>query len=419
MKYITKKEEKTEKNQKKEGKTKTLTSEQKDEIELYVKRVLSPKIRLLIGLVNKELAPSGVKIVIAGGAAFEFYFQNHPSIQTHDYDLRIYFAPDPLSKNVTNFLSKTREYIVDEFFFALEEDFRDLNIMLPKKFEFLKDHKGLPITNLFTSYSRSRYRLKQRKSINYELFDDHVASLIDFVIEDTLFTSWLGEESICGELIEEGETSEGKNDDYKNGKEDLEDDFEDDIEDDTSKTPLSCSKQDIKTLHRTRSGYFKKLLDFTCDDSGLCYVSLGHLFWDTVRMLNWSIDEMYFREILGAFGKGQVKLKRYVNKYLYILKALNEPEEYLTCTNKNFRKYCLSCLLGRRSFGEGKDQEKDQGKDQERSVCTTKMSSQEVIQLGIEKGYFPPSFRGWKDLGTVLKRDYLCQILDEIENSGK
>lgn len=65
-------------------------------------------------------------------------------------------------------------------------------------------------------------------------------------------------------------------------------------------------------------------------------VSLGYLIWDTVRMINWSLDAMFQNT------KVKLKLTRYIKKYMQILEALTNPVGNLKCVSP-FLEYCNSC----------------------------------------------------------------------------
>ena len=93
----------------------------------------------------------------------------------------------------------------------------------------------------------------------------------------------------------------------------------------------------------SRMGIIRNMLAGSYDEhfsiSNLYYTSLGFLMWDTVQMMNWSVD--YFN-VQNNAGKNPVgKLERYTQKYIALLEALSHPTMFLKCGP--FKDFCNKC----------------------------------------------------------------------------
>ncbi len=92
-------------------------------------------------------------------------------------------------------------------------------------------------------------------------------------------------------------------------------------------------------LRLSSQGDFSNIIADINPDGPLYYASLGYVIWDTVRMVNVS------------FLDNGSKLKRYLNKYLYILRALTSLKTYGHCKENSFAEFVNVCNQERRRRG--------------------------------------------------------------------
>ena len=92
----------------------------------------------------------------------------------------------------------------------------------------------------------------------------------------------------------------------------------------------------------------------------LWYISLGFLLWDTIRMLNWYVDEIIPEYVIhktidpnpDSFVSRHPKYDRYVEKYIGILNSFNDLGNKLRCENPQVQELISNCTGGNRDKTE-------------------------------------------------------------------
>ena len=74
------------------------------------------------------------------------------------------------------------------------------------------------------------------------------------------------------------------------------------------------------------------------------YITLGFLLWDTTRMLNWYVDQLFpYRTNGQPIPPGLQKYDRYIQKYIGVLTCFNRMDLYLSCDNIQIKELVRNC----------------------------------------------------------------------------
>lgn len=258
-----------------------------------------------------------VKIVIGGGAAFAYHIEVAGSLlETHDFDLRIVYddyVTDPTQNNtptsrITSSLNNLKEIFLKNLaehmnivynsseMKTFKEEFREILIE--------QENTGGPfhvISSDFLSAIIFDYRI-----LEGEFYLRHQAGIVDITPFTRFNIPYYG-------LPNDYETETEANiiNDIKTGS-----------RHGFLKTFIGGATMAYDSLERISP----VLKDVYC-------ISFGYMLWDTVRML----------VKLENNPMTTNKLKRYLFKYLGILRALDFPEDNLLCNSPRFYKYAEKC----------------------------------------------------------------------------
>jgi hypothetical protein len=320
-----------------------------------------------------------IRAIIVGGAAFEYYFKVEEEFATHDFDLRFVYLGDISKLNIPLNTQHTIETIINGHLFSCRnmclkifteelnksisefnifdinkskkeiDDYKNLlkilspvkginkdgnqidiyfyegtNIVVDKngdkildeygntQFDFVKKYKNKLLLNIVSNYNIKGF---EKNHPGYK----HKNAIIDMVILDmNLATSRYNNDPDLVNKLNMGELV----DSIKSGK--------------------------INHLQ----GYFPKSLispnsykKITFNNFNNIYIiSLGFLIWDSVKMMNISIDMYNYKLKKNDMnGAQKVKLKNYIRKYSKIIEALENPLEKLTCNPESMKNYVNKC----------------------------------------------------------------------------
>ena len=270
-----------------------LVEEMQDQIKY--KRAITPYVYRCINEINAllkrtDLNPHNLKLIVAGGAAFNHIVKSTTKIfQTHDFDLRLYIDIPPKSnplfskksKDYKNWLIESCQFFAKEFASKLNKYCKSAQKRFgASKFEFV-DHGFL-------------------STVEYTL-NGVVDSMVDIVPHEPSTSFNYNSTNLSGDYNYKQ---------YLNG-------------------PKSLSK-----IPESRGGFFDMPFVYNQTKYGVYYASLGYLVWDTVRMLNTMIDARRFgfkkRKNLPEWTPW-MKFDRYLHKYYTLLSALSQPELFVRC----------------------------------------------------------------------------------------
>jgi hypothetical protein len=294
---------------------------------------------------NREKGSSNTKVIIAGGCAFEYYFNNikGTALETHDFDARVCYTGEnfdiPIIQNLYIERNRIALYLT-----------RKLNQELMKNTENSKILREHILTNENNEYFFiSQNSLLQGdyaflRPIHYVLKDNegnyHEDSLIDLVIDDRTGNSiGFREEYLSKPNINL------YNDYFKKERPDRT--FI------SSEASIGFFKNDI-TLPKSYNNIGPLYPQF----NETYIVSMSFLIWDSLRMLNISvitmknIKESTLPESDKILKIKNMKTKRYISKYSEILRALNNPEIFLSCYAPNMTRYIQKCYDENSNIGK-------------------------------------------------------------------
>lgn len=252
------------------------------------KDTLSLAIFSFIKFVNDRIKDEQLKLVVCGGAAFNYYIKRTARttkyISTHDFDLRLIldipYSKNPLFKKAT--ADKTAKWMKT----VCSDVAKSFSVFLNS---YIRRH-GSRFTLETDFYAVER---KFLSTVQYRIKGGEVDSLVD-IVPHTNFFSYYGKLDVDkSELLEQ----------YR-----------------------QFDYFDVAS----RQGFFRSSLVYNKDVFGTYYASLGYLVWDTVRMLNYIVD-----------SDKTDKFERYLYKYKTLLMTLSSPQTFLTCTSG--RKYIQVC----------------------------------------------------------------------------
>lgn len=308
-----------------------------------------------------------LKLIISGGAAFNYYIKNNEktkTLETHDFDLRLFLdippARSPLfneneSNSTEEWMTLICKQIGDSFASFLNNYVKSSNI-----YEELRKEK-IDISEFRMVDHGFLTTIEYIMSINNG--EEIVDSLIDIVPH------------IPSKAIHYGKLEINKKVNFKN-----------------------YNEKNFGGV-QSRQGFFKSSIVYTKTSYGVYYISLGFLVWDTVRMLNYMIDSKMF-----GYNKRNnhpdwdptEKLERYMTKYKILLMALSRPELYFKCDAvekliNNCKKIKQVCKINNKKI-------------------TTK---EDIIYEGVKAGVFPNDIHWYKEL---MKMDFqtVCDAVIEI-----
>lgn len=258
-----------------------------------------------------------VKIVISGGAAFAYHIKVEGSLlETHDFDLRIVYddyVTDPTQNDTTTSrITSSLNNLKEIFLTSLVEHMNivyNSSEMKTFKEEFgenlvEQESTGGPfyvISSDFLSAIIFDYRI-----LEGEFYSTYQAGIVDITPFTRFNIPYYG-------LPNDYETEAEAN---------IIKDIKDGSRYGFLRTFIGGATMAYDSLERISP----VLKDVYC-------ISFGYMLWDTIRMLV-KIENN---------PTGSHKLKRYLFKYLGILRALDFPEDNLLCNSPRFYKYAEKC----------------------------------------------------------------------------
>ena len=285
---------------------------------------------------NCKIGFEKIKVILAGGCAFEYYFNNikNTSLETHDFDARVCYTGDYFDMNIIYILYNQRNEIATYLTNKLNEEIMKDN----ENSKFLRENI-IPNNNnnyfFISQNSLNQGEYAFLRPIHYILSDEkgqiHEDSLIDLVIEDrtgnslgfreeyllnpnmTLYENYFKKEKPSGIFL-------------------------------AKEASLGGFKNDI-TLPKSYNNLGPLYPQF----NETYIVSMSFLIWDSLKMLNISIVTMKnikdsrLSEEKKNIKIENMKIKRYISKYSEILRALNNPEIFLSCNAPNMTQYIEKC----------------------------------------------------------------------------
>lgn len=288
-------------------------------IEEQIKDLLYAYLMQIFANFNRQLSQQApnYKIVIGGGSAINYYFkeENVPVFKTHDFDLRCVFdgfipvektaETDGILRTIQdafiNFTLEHLSYYMNNGGYQTFSVFQQSVKNIAPDFEF-RIIGSSDFTKLFYSLPSNNPFLK---TINYNYYingKEHIASIIDLIIYTRSFLPHYGKFNI-----------------------------------DDANIPYTLNDRLNMARSDSGAGFVKSYLDSSrqtiVKDGDIYYISLGFLLWDTVRVMNW-----YVRR-----GPDGNKFSRYIEKYINILRAFNDPTRFLRCDSVPMREYVQNC----------------------------------------------------------------------------
>ena len=269
-----------------------------------------------------------IKAVICGGSALSYYLEPNQAIATNDFDIR--------------FLSVNRDYQDDS-------DVPYNNLLYT-----LRNNVSAIMTTQINAYINQPERLAQLNQVLHHLFKCRVIPFADNVQpavylkrvtnEPNLITNLL-DSLILNILNESGMTVVNLVDLSVHESSRNVGQFE--------QRPMIEREADYNQTGHP-GGYFKWHLSVnpefqtivqSSQNANIYVASLGFIFWDTIRMLNNGLTYwMRPREQDDVNGRVANKFNRYLQKYLLLLKALNQPE-LLSCDSPPVRRLIQKCAV--------------------------------------------------------------------------
>jgi hypothetical protein len=124
--------------------------------------------------------------------------------------------------------------------------------------------------------------------------------------------------------------------------------YEDEVQDNLHRINVYMSSPLTFDSDELKEGYVRQIFTYKQIDFNNIYITtLGFVVWDTVLMLNKSLNSM-----INSYSRNQnvdslirtdesVKFERYLQKYLALIKGLTNPINYLNCESmKDYIEYC-------------------------------------------------------------------------------
>jgi hypothetical protein len=270
-----------------------------------IKQMLEPAILSYLANYNKNSIKNSVVAVITGGSALERMFTDEV-FATDDFDIKFTYLDAPENPNAwTNekyqFLERQRGI----FGRGLEVFINDAVVSSGNQFSDLVRHL-LKSDGKYFTYKGTRTGILY--TLSYAYTDDN---------------AYVYDSSLCDVVLHTPKTH------FSYG---------------VTPVPLDptteYANRDVIGV-KSRRGFVNAIMKegtISEIEPYVFYTSLGYCIWDTVRMLNWSIDA-----ILDPPSRSvHLKLDRYIKKYRRILDALSDPQGKLKCL-PIFEQYCLSC----------------------------------------------------------------------------
>jgi hypothetical protein len=317
------------------------TSDQIWALEVAVKNYTDPIIQQAIVKFNEAANDKHVIMVVTGGEAFNFYFKPNKVIETHDYDLRILPAP---TKSMANNPERLHSLLLE----AQQSFAQGLSDYLNRYGDEITNH----VDGLISGFKVQRIN-NILVSVCYAIKDlDEVHFLVDIAI---YFPGMSG----------------------------------------MTLNDIGFPISGLQVPAGTLPGFIPNMIEpVFSEDTGVPYVKLGYLYWDTVKLINIAISQSKGQ---GGSDRFQ-KYGRYLSKYIYLLNALSDPESYLRCAPLS--RYVRKCAEQMTHPSE----------------CE-KMNPKEVIERGIKQGLFPSAVKEGEYANT-FKTGYLCGRF-EVEDTRK
>lgn len=333
-----------------------------EEAEIIVKNMFGLVIKKTIQDFNESMLNNpnpliqNLKIVIGGGEAFNFYFKDNPPVfKTHDFDLRIIYDRFMNELDTRENLDNIERLLIEQkhlFCMLVAARLTEwIEIAAPRLVDILAS-KNIVLTGAVPfNYIQSNYLLDTVQfefSINGET-DIHINSIMDIIhytprnlTHYGLMNHYTQRPPIPGQpLYQEVQRLNApavgrRLEEYLNERGNI--------------------------GNYRRAGYVRNYLHSTNlgnennntiiqVNQNLWYISLGFLLWDTVRMLNWYIDELIpiyttFRTTDPDAFNAPANLRkydRYVEKYIGILTGFNDLGNRLRCENPQIQELIGNC----------------------------------------------------------------------------
>jgi hypothetical protein len=308
---------------------------------IQIKKLLEPAFISALNTLNSQLSPNFV-VVIGGGEAFNYFFRGLQIFETHDYDFRLVSMTSDTPTEVP--YHGTLDVIVTTIYKTILSYIAESR---PYQFYIAKHHLNV----VFTPITSQEVAMGQGpRGIRIDFVGELRDALVDLTMYSTeLFPAYTFDETPIDKMYMNRMTQSLPPDTYG-----------------FIKIPMR-----------------KHIVQDT--ETGLYYVKLGYLIWDTVRMLNYSF--------LAYQASKQNKLERYLKKYSALLEALSNPQQYMKCNS--MKEYVGMCME----------------RTAKKMGCTDPVSGQStsskeaLIDFAIKEGYFPLS---WKSVLNSLSFGKIC-----------
>jgi len=369
------------------------------EAEIKIKNIFGPVVRQTIRHFNRLLSAntdniiSRLKVVIGGGEAFTYYFNRSiPIFRTHDFDTRIIY--DGYVHNRTNRdqvdiliqnLQQEKQHFVELLAYRLNNYVNDniLNILRNTYgiiMLYQPEGEGLiffgEVQHQLLSVISYRFTLQSENNMN-----QHYNSILDIIHYSERDLNHYGLMNYFPSRLPILPDEQFNLQQY-----DLDERFNDyNRPTNTGRPPFVVG----------REGFIKNYLHSDTNtvananyDNGnntiietspfIYYITLGFLIWDTIRMLNWYVDQLSpYRNNGQQVPPGLQKYDRYIQKYIGVLTCFNRLDLYLSCDNVQIQELIRNC--------EGLNPNRTKLCSVRNQIFNNK---DEIINIGIENGLF-------------------------------
>ena len=329
--------------------------------EIIIKNIFGPVVRQTFRNFNRILTqrPNNIKnrfkIVIAGGEAFTYYFNRGIDVfRTHDFDTRIIFDQFVHPRTDRGQVDLLIQYLQEEKQLFIEYLSQMLNNYVNNNIlNNLANVYGINMLNQpniffpevqhqLLSVVSYRFTLQSENNVN-----DYYNSILDIIHYTERDLNHYG---LMNYFQSRNPTLPAEQ--YNLEQYDLNERFND------YNRPTNTG---VAPIFVGREGFIKNYLHSDSDtifqannDNGnntiietspyIYYITLGFLLWDTIRMLNWYVDQLFpYRTNGQPVPAGLQKYERYINKYIGVLTCFNRIDLYLSCDNVQVKELVRNC----------------------------------------------------------------------------
>jgi len=308
---------------------------------------------------NPDPIISNFKIVIGGGEAFNFYFKNNPPVfKTHDFDLRIIYDRFINELDTRGNLDNIERLLIDQkhLFSIMVADrlTQWIEVANPNLVGILRNKNINLDAAVPFIYVQSNYLLD---TVQFDFTingtpDIHRNSIMDIIhytprnlTHYGLMNYYIQRSPAPGQpLINEvqrlNSPAVGRR-------------FEEYLNERGNVGNYRRAGYIRNYLHSANLGIENNNTIIETSPH-LWYISLGFLLWDTIRMLNWYVDELIplYQTYRGTGGDPNtyvpnnpslLKYDRYVEKYIGILTGFNDLGNRLRCENPQIQELIRNC----------------------------------------------------------------------------